>query len=121
MTDYLYILMTISFTVYGQIILKWRKKEYGDFPVTIIPKLIFLVTLIADPFIFSGFAAAFLAAMSWMAAMTKFEISFAYPFMSLNFVIVFIFSIVFISEAFTMGKMVGIIFIVTVLIIMVKQ
>jgi len=41
-----------------------------------------------DPLIFSGFASAFIASFFWMAAMTKFELSYAYPFMSRVFVLV---------------------------------
>lgn len=28
--DYLWIFLTILFTVYGQVILKWRVQKYGD-------------------------------------------------------------------------------------------
>lgn len=117
---FLYILGTVLFTVYGQLIIKWRIPKYGALPPELSDKIFFLLKLFLDPFILSGFVAAFLAALSWLAAMTKFEISFAYPFMSLNFVLVFLFSIFIMGEAFTMGKLLGIIFIVSGLIIMVR-
>ena len=117
---YLYILGTIIFTVYGQLVIKWRINDYGALPSGLINKSLFLLNLFLDPFIFSGFAAAFLAAVSWMAAMTKFEISFAYPFISLNFVFVFFFSTLILGEVFTIGKVIGLILIVIGLIVMVK-
>lgn len=71
--DYLYIVATIVFTVYGQVILKWRIGKLGALPPEALAKLKFLVMLLFDPAIFSGFAAAFLASLAWMAAMTRFE------------------------------------------------
>jgi uncharacterized membrane protein len=59
------------------------------------------------PLIFSGFPAAFCAALFWMAAMTKFEVSFAYPFMSLSFVLVFIISALLLRESVNVYKILG--------------
>jgi uncharacterized membrane protein len=110
--DYLYIVATIGFTVYGQLILKWRIARYGPLPAEFIEKVKFLISLLFDPAIFSGFAAAFLASLAWMAAMTKFELSHAYPFMSLNFVVVLLLSGWILSEPVTLQRMAGVILIV---------
>ena len=110
--DYLYIFATVGFTVYGQLILKWRIAKFGALPAETFQKLKFLVSLLFDPIIFSGFAAAFLASLAWMAAMTKFELSHAYPFMSLNFVAVLILSGWLLSEPVTLQKLLGVTLIV---------
>ena len=106
--DYLYIVATIGFTVYGQLILKWRISSFGSLPTDIAGKLKFLVSLLLDPAIFSGFAAAFLASLAWMAAMTKFDLSHAYPFMSLNFVVVLLLSGWLLNEPVTLQKTFGV-------------
>lgn len=106
--DYLYIFSTIGFTVYGQMILKWRIAKFGPLPADTYQKLKFLIYLLFDPVIFSGFAAAFLASLAWMAAMTKFDLSHAYPFMSLNFVVVLLLSGWLLSEPMTTQKVVGV-------------
>lgn len=106
--DYLYLVATISFTVYGQVILKWRIRSYGDMPVDALEKLQFLVSLLFDPAIFSGLAAAFLASLAWMAAMTKFDLNHAYPFMSLNFILVLLLSVWLLDEPFSVQKIVGV-------------
>ncbi|WP_080963194.1 EamA family transporter [Pseudomonas fluorescens] len=110
--DYLYISATIGFTVYGQLILKWRISQLGPLPFEFVDKIKFLVGLLLDPAIFSGFAAAFLASLTWMAAMTKFDLSHAYPFMSLNFVVVLLLSGWFLSEPMTSQKAFGVALIV---------
>jgi drug/metabolite transporter (DMT)-like permease len=105
--DYLYIFATIGFTVYGQLILKWRIAKFGPLPTDLLEKLKFLLSLLLDPVIFSGFVAAFLASLAWMAVMTKFELSHAYPFMSLNFVVVLLLSGWFLSEPITFQRVIG--------------
>ncbi len=109
--DYLYIFATIILTVYGQLVLKWRIAKFGFLPDDTFSKIKFLFSLFLDPIILSGFAAAFLASLAWMAAMTKFELSHAYPFMSLNFAIVLLFSAWFLHEPITLQKTFGIILI----------
>ncbi|WP_100010291.1 EamA family transporter [Lentibacillus sediminis] len=115
---YAYIFGTIFFTVYGQLILKWKIDQQGSLPVPMGEKFVFLLQLLLNPWILSGFFAAFLAALSWMAAMSKFDISYAYPFMSLSFVLVFILSAVLFGEPVSTQKVIGFGFIVLGIIIM---
>lgn len=114
---YFYIFGTILFTVYGQIILKWRINDVGALPENITDKVIFLIKLLFDPWIFSGFFAAFIASFFWMATMTKFDISYAYPFMSSAFVLVFLLSVLLFQEPVTWQKIIGLILIVIGIIV----
>ena len=114
---YFYIFGTIFFTVYGQIVLKWRLNNIGSLPEGFTDKVIFLFKLLFDPWIFSGFFAAFIASFFWMAAMTKFEISYAYPFMSSAFVLVFILSVILFNETVTLQKIIGLSLIVIGIIV----
>jgi multidrug transporter EmrE-like cation transporter len=107
MMGYFYIFLTIAFTVYGQIVLKWQMIGVGDFPENSLDKILFLTRLLLNPWVISGFLAAFLASLAWMAAMTKLELSHAYPFMSLNFVFVIILSSFLFQETVTPSKIVG--------------
>ncbi|PIV93354.1 MAG: hypothetical protein COW44_09940 [Flavobacteriaceae bacterium CG17_big_fil_post_rev_8_21_14_2_50_33_15] len=119
--SYLYILGTLVFTVYGQIVLKWRLTNLKVIlPDSFIDKSIYLFKLIFDPYIFSGFFSALIASLFWMGAMTKFEITVAYPFMSLAPALVFLIGILFLNETFTMGKVIGLILIIIGTIITVK-
>ena len=104
---YLYIFGTIVFTVYGQIIFKWRINHFGDLPGGVYDNISFLLKLLIDPFIFSGFLSALVAALFWMAVMTKSDLSYAYPFMSLSFILVLIASSVAFGELITVNKIVG--------------
>ena len=110
--DYIYIFATIGLTVYGQLIIKWRIAQLGSLPLEFVDKIKFLLGLLFDPAIFSGFSAAFLASLAWMVAMTKFELSHAYPFMSLNFVVVLLLSEWLLSEPMNIQKTIGVALIV---------
>lgn len=110
--NHFYILGTISLTVYGQLILKWRIGEYGALPGELFERILFLLRLLLDGYIFSGFCAAFLASLFWMAAMTKFPLSYAYPFTSLAFVMVTFLSAVLFREPVTSFKIFGLLFVV---------
>jgi undecaprenyl phosphate-alpha-L-ara4N flippase subunit ArnF len=119
---YFYVFATLLFTVYGQLILKWRiALLHFSLPKSgIIDKFAALIRLIFDPFILSGFFSAFLASLFWMAAMTKFEITQAYPFMSLAPAIVFLLGVWLLNETFTIGKVVGLVLIIIGTIVTVK-
>jgi len=121
MNPYFYIFFTLLFTVYGQLILKWRLSNLKVIlPELVTDKLIYLIKLVLDPFIFSGFIAAFIASLFWMIAMTKFEITHAYPFMSLAPAMVFLLGVFVLNETFTMGKVIGLIIIMLGIAITVK-
>jgi drug/metabolite transporter (DMT)-like permease len=103
-----YIVGTVLFTVYGQIVLKWRVSKSGALPAVFSQKIFFLLSMIWDPWVLSGIVAGFFAFLCWMAAMTEFELSYAYPFMSLSFLLVLILSAILFQEPLTVSKVVGV-------------
>ena len=115
--NHLYIALTLIFTVYGQIVIKWQVSKAGSLPVDATEKGLFLLTLLSNPWIISGLAAAFFAALSWMAAMTKFELSYAYPFMSLGFVMILFLSGPLFQEAVSAPKIIGMALIVVGIVV----
>ena len=115
--SYVYILCTILLTVYGQLTIKWHVLKAGAFPESSLGKIIFLGNLLLNPWVISAFLAALLASLTWMAAMTKLPLSHAYPFMSLAFVLVLIFSGVLFQEPMTSPKIIGIVLVILGLII----
>jgi multidrug transporter EmrE-like cation transporter len=115
--SHFYIFLTILLTVYGQIVTKWQVQGAGSLPLDTIEKIQYIIKLLLNPWVISSFVCAFLAALSWMAAMTKFPLSYAYPFMSLAFVLVIFLSAIFFKEPITIGKSVGMGFIVLGIIV----
>jgi drug/metabolite transporter (DMT)-like permease len=109
--SYVYVMITVLLTVYGQIVIKWQVVQAGAFPLGGHERIQFLWTLLLNPWVISSFAAAVVAALSWMVAMTKLQLSHAYPFVSLSFALVLLLSWYFFNEPLTWQKVAGIVLI----------
>lgn len=101
------IAVTLLLGVFGQLIMKWQVGKAGHFPIDPVEKVQFILRLLVNPWIVSSLAGAFLAALFWMAALTKLDLSVAYPFTSLSFVLVLFLSAVFFGEPLTFAKVAG--------------
>jgi len=117
---HIYILLTLIFTVYGQLVLKWQMGHAGPMPEPVSDKLLFLFQQFLKPWILSGLVAAFLASLAWMAAMTRLDLNYAYPFMSLAFIIVLGFAIIFLDEPLSAQRVFGTLLVVSGLITMTR-
>ena len=111
------IISTILITVYGQLIVKWRVSQAGSLPLGLPDKAAFFGRLLLDPWIISVLFVTPLAALCWFAAMTKYQLSYAYPFMSLAFVLVLILSAVLFHETVNIAKVAGVLLIVVGIIV----
>jgi len=105
---YVYVLVTIALVVLGQLLIKWRIAAYGALPEGFAERLAFLLKLVIDPYIFCGLAAAFVAALAWMAALTQLELGKAYPLMSLSFAVVLALSSWLLGEPLTAHRVAGV-------------
>jgi multidrug transporter EmrE-like cation transporter len=115
--NHIYIFITVLAMVYCQVAVKWHMSRLGALPVSLPEKLGFLVTQLLNPWILSALAAAFLAALSWMAAMTRFDLSYAYPFTSLSFVLVLALSAQLFNEPVNWPKLIGLSLIISGIIV----
>jgi multidrug transporter EmrE-like cation transporter len=113
----IYVGLTVALTVYGQLVIKWQVNLAGSLPNGALAKVEFLAHLLMNVWVLSAFTAAFLASLTWIAAMTKFQLSYAYPFMSLNFVVVLFLSIWLFDESLTTPKVVGLLLIIAGIVV----
>lgn len=105
--DHCYIFLTIFFTVYSQLVLRWQVAAAGQLPDNLSGKIQFVIALLLNPWVVTGIIATFFAGVSWMLAMTKFEVSYAFPFVSLNYILILVASVLLFNESFTITKFVG--------------
>ncbi|WP_236610013.1 EamA family transporter [Desulfotignum phosphitoxidans] len=92
--------------------MKWRIPMHGALPDSFWPKLFHLFSLFFDPFILSSFVAAFMAALCYMAALSKLPLSHAYPFMGITFGIVLLGSALLFNEPLNGYKVAGVLLII---------
>ena len=114
---YVYLIATVLLTVYGQLAFKWRIDEAGAFPPETGERLEYLARLAVNPWMVSVALSVLAAALAWGAALTRFELNFAYPFMSLSFVLVLLLSGPLFNESVTVAQLVGAMLIVAGLIV----
>lgn len=105
--DHGFILTSVAFTVYSQLIMRWQVGSAGELPPGFTDKIEYVVNLLVNPWVFSGIIATFLAGVAWMLAMTRFEISYAYPFVGLNFVLIILLSALLFGEGLSIYKLIG--------------
>jgi multidrug transporter EmrE-like cation transporter len=114
---WVYVAATISLTIYGQLVVKWQVLRHGHMPANIHGKLTFIASLLLNPWVLSALAGGFLAALAWMAALSKLELSRAYPFMALSFVTVLVLSAIFFGENMTSAKVAGVTLVIAGLVV----
>jgi len=112
LVSYLYVAATVLLTVYGQLAVKWQVSAALAAGADPVGRAAFLAGMLLNPWVLSALAAAFGAALCWMLAMTKLELSHAYPFVSLSFVLVLVLSAALFGEPLTWPKGFGIALIV---------
>ena len=115
--SYFYLACTVLLTVYGQLVIKWQVLAAGAFPEAPGDRMLFLARLLINPWIISALAAALVAAVIWMAVLTKLDLSHAYPFLSTIFVLVPLASVLLFGEPMTTLKGVGMALIVAGIVI----
>jgi len=107
--NHFYLLLAISFGVISQLIIKWQMSAFvfNDYE-TWQDKFALAFSMLLNPYIIISLILTLLAGVTWMIAMTKFEISYAYPFTLLGLVLVTIFSVIFFGESINTYKIIGI-------------
>ena len=118
--DHSYILCTILFTVYSQLIIRWQVKLAGELPSGFQEKSLHILQLLVSPWVLTAIIATLLAGMSWMLTMTRFEISYAFPFISMTYVLMLIAGFYFFGESLSLMKLLGTLMVVSGLMIIVK-
>ena len=108
LTSYAYILGTVLLMTYAQLAVKLQLNKMGELPEGGWQKIVHLVGQVRSIWVLTAVAAIGLGALLWMAALTRFELSYAYPFMSLSFVLVSLLSIPVLDEPFSWVRLGGI-------------
>lgn len=104
---YLFILLTVLLTVYGQFVIKWQVTLLGPFPFGVFQRLHYFSQVLQSPWILSALLASFLAFISWVVALSKFDLGYAYPLTSLSYILVSLIGWYFWGEALSFVRIVG--------------
>jgi multidrug transporter EmrE-like cation transporter len=97
---------TVALTVVSQLLFKWRIDEAG--PVPDEGRVGFALGIALDPWVITSMLLALAASVTYGAALTRLELSVAYPVMSLSFAAVLLFAAALFDEPLTGPKVAGV-------------
>jgi multidrug transporter EmrE-like cation transporter len=105
---FLLIFLTIAATVVGQLLVKRGMLQVGASPshLALLPR--FLLRAFTNISVIVGILCAILAAASWTVAISRLDLSVAYPFLGLGLVLVLALSSVFFGETVPLSRWVGV-------------
>lgn len=107
MKNLLLVIACVVLGVAGQLLLKHgmsADRDAVDRASEVLPRLL---KAARNPSVVSGFALYFLSAALWLIVLTRAELSWAYPLLSLGYVLVVVLSRLLFHEAVTTARLLG--------------
>jgi drug/metabolite transporter (DMT)-like permease len=118
---HLFALATPILASISQVIVKWQINQVSAIPEGLLQKLWFIMEFLIRPWVLFSMLVTFLGGVTWIVAMTKLDLSYAYPYIAASFVIVPAAAIFIFGEQVTIGKLLGSLLIITgIAILMLK-
>lgn len=118
MNAHLYLIVTVLFATASQLIIKWKMTNYTlDHIESVYEKFSFAFSMLFDPIIIIALVLTLISGLAWMIALTKLEISYAFPFTALAFVLMLFLSALLFQEPITYQKVIGVILITSGIIV----
>ncbi len=102
-----YILISVLGGAVGQILLKTGMNNIGQ--ITLSLKTIFsmVIRMLTNPYVFIGLVIYVFSVIFWLAALSRVDLSYAYPFASMSYVIMFLASWLLLHETITPMRILG--------------
>lgn len=107
------ILVSVVFAGSGQLLFKAAVNEIGELQLSID----MFINMATNLYLWMGLTVFGISAFLWLIALMKAELSFAYPFLSLSYVIVLLGGALIFNEQITALRLVGFLVIITGLFI----
>jgi drug/metabolite transporter (DMT)-like permease len=102
------ILLSVASGVAGQLTIKMGVTRAGAAAVEAAGPLSTLLVAFRSPLVWLGLALYGLGALAWILVLTRLDLSLAYPFLALNFVLIAIVSRLFLGETIPALRWAGI-------------
>ena len=106
--DLLAIFISILLAVVGQLLLKMGMLRIGKFSFDISTLVHQYIKILLNPLVIAGLFGFFLSMLVWLYVLSRLELSFAYPFVALNYVLILFGSYFLLKETITPMKVVGV-------------
>ncbi len=108
---FLLLLFAISLSVPGEFLLKLGMNQVGMPSLTPRGFVSGLLRAFSNPRILAGFALIFCGSLIWLAVLSRVDLSWAYPMLSLGYLFVVLTSWFFLGETFSLLRVMGTVFV----------
>src|SRR4051812_45522500 len=112
MPAFVLILLSVLLNVIGQICIKMGTRALGVVEFAHSGVIHELFRVFTNAYIWAGLIVYGIGTLFWISALSKSDLSYAYPFLALGYVLIIIFSYFIFKESFTAYKLIGIALIV---------
>ena len=102
------ILLTVLLVAAGHSILKYGLNRLGELSFSGGALATSLLTIFSSPFVWLGIISFGLSSVLWLTSLSKNDLSYAFPFLSLSYALVAVFSWLVLGESFSMVRLLGI-------------
>ncbi len=103
--NFLLILANVALAVSGQVAIKYGMQKVGV--ITASNTVQMLMKSFTNIFVLLGLFAYALAAVTWILVLSRVELSFAYPMLSIGYIAILIISALFLHEAVSVWRIAG--------------
>jgi multidrug transporter EmrE-like cation transporter len=100
--------LSIAAGVAGQTLLKLGVSQPGDTGIAAFNPLVIIGMIFKSPLMMGGLLLYGVGALSWIMVLSRMNLSYAYPFLALNFVLVALVSRLVLGESIPLMRWVGI-------------
>ena len=112
------IIIGVVFAAIGQVSWKLGMNQAGQISAM---NLAYISSVLLNPYVLLGFVMYGLSTVFWLIALSKRELSFVYPFISLTYILVLVLSSLVLKESMGFSKLVGTLIIIIGLIIIARS
>lgn len=105
-------LLSVFLGAIGQVILKVGADQLGELPFSFKTLTKDIIHIIKIPQIILGIILFSVSFLLWIKVLTKNELSYSYPLVSLNYIIIMIMSVFLLGEEISLRKILGTVLIV---------
>ena len=106
-----YVIISVIFNVFGQYSMKVGMNKYGE--VTFSDHILLTIyKIFILPNVIIGLLMYAISAVFWLVALSKLDLSIAYPTLSLGYILIMIISVLLLNESVTVYRIAGTILII---------
>lgn len=102
-----YILISVLGGAIGQILLKTGMSQMGPLTLSVNQLFHILWRMTTNPFVVVGLGVYVMGTVFWLSALSRVDLSYAYPFASLSYIVMLVASILIFKENITLLRLVG--------------